>query len=137
MKIARIPALTVAGAAVGFAVLTGGGSALAETAVPEPAAQSSTSKAAVKATWNHNKVKGAKSSGTITTKKATGSMKDTRKDGKCARVRVEWWSKSGKYDKDTFKVCGKGKTKKISAKPGDKGNYWTANYARAVTTDTV
>ncbi|XVQ11738.1 hypothetical protein ACQP1W_03885 [Spirillospora sp. CA-255316] len=138
MKVARIPALTVAGAAVGFAVLTGAGTAFADAApaAPEPAAKSSTADVSTKATWNHDNVKGAKSSGTITRTAAKGSVKDTRKDGKCARVQIRWYGTNGKYDLDTFKACGYGKTKKISAKPGDSGKYWTATSAR-VTTGTV
>ncbi|MFC5745922.1 hypothetical protein [Actinomadura rugatobispora] len=133
MKVARIPALTVAGAAVGFAVLTGGGTALADTAAPGPAAQSSTADVSVKATWNHNNVIGARSAGVITTTKATGTVKDTRKDGKCARVQIRWYGTSGKFDVDTFKACGYGKAKTVSGKPGDNGKYWTALSARVIT----
>ena len=131
MKVARMSALAVAGAATGLTVLMGAGPALAD----EPAGTTSTvdvsAKAKVKATWRHS-VRGAYSSGSITSTQAKGTVRDTASDGRCAYVRIAWYRGGRLGDVDTVRACGYKKGVNFLLRPGD-GPYWRASSARVYT----
>ncbi|MBO2451788.1 hypothetical protein J4573_32200 [Actinomadura barringtoniae] len=136
MRIAKFPAALLVGASVGGAVLTAGGAAFASQTTPQtpqtprPAATDTVVAASTHAAkktdhWNASG-KGWRTKGSINYKLATGWVKDTKKDGKCAAVGIAWWKNGVVKDTDIIKACGVGKVKKFRARPGDHGHYWTS-----------